>query len=172
MSEAPSELVPCPACGEMLHRRAVLCPHCGYAPEITAYQDQLSSLSTVCSILTGFGLASLVTLALDEDRIAASWLLRITAGAWLVSSLLLLMILILAELLRRQEVSDAIVHMPRADRERFARRCERLLSIFSIALVAMAFGFVLLGFHFSWVHGVIAVAGVGLTVLVTWSVMG
>ena len=160
------ELVACPACGHSVYRRASLCPRCGYAAEITSYQEQLSSLSTVCSILTGFGLASLVQLASDNVRIADSPPLLVAVGAWTISSMLFLVVLVLSELFRRQEVSESVIVMPPADRDRFARRCELLLTVFSVTLLLTALGVVLLGFHFSTGMGFVAVGGVGIAGLV------
>jgi Na+/melibiose symporter-like transporter len=171
MAGPTTELIPCPGCTRPLHHRAVLCPHCGYSAEITTYQEQLASLSTICSILTGFGLTSLVALAVDASKFAEGWLFGLIAGIWLVSSLLLLLVLILAELLRRQEVSETVLHLSHPDREQFARRCERLLTIFALALAGTAVGLLLLGFQFSLLHGLCTLAGLGLAVVVTWWVM-
>jgi hypothetical protein len=165
-----SELVSCPGCGSQVHRRANECPRCGYRAEIVTYQEQLSSLSTICSILTGFGLASLVSLATTEAKVMDSLVSRLAAGLWLFSSLLLLAILVTAEVLRRQEPSDTIIAMPAVERERFASRCERLLTFFSITLGIAALGVVLFGFQFSVVHGAVGIGGaVGGVLVILWA---
>jgi Na+/melibiose symporter-like transporter len=162
------ELISCPACAEPLHRKAVACPRCGFTAEITAYQEQLASLSTICSILTGFGLASLVALAPDASRVTDSLPLTFAAGIWALSSLLLLVVLVLSELFRRQEVSESVLTMPAAERERFARRCEFLLTVFACALLGTAAGVLLLGFHFSPLIGGITLASILLALVITW----
>ncbi len=51
-----SPLVTRPGCGEKAHRRATVCPHCGCPAKLTAFQEQLSSLRTICSIAVGVAL--------------------------------------------------------------------------------------------------------------------
>src|SRR5262245_27057336 len=98
-------LLPCPGCGEKTHRRATVCPHCGYPAELTVFQEQLASLSTICSILVGFGLAGLVQLGGDAEKVRESPWLLVAIGCWLFSSLVLLAVLVMSEVLRRQEVA-------------------------------------------------------------------
>src|SRR5437016_2200085 len=117
-------LVPCPGCGEKVHLRATVCPHCGCPAELTVFQEQLASLSTICSILVGFGLAGIVQLGADVDKIRESLWLLIAIGCWLFSSLVLLAVLVLSELLRRQEVTDAVLDLPDDKLRDYARRCE------------------------------------------------
>jgi hypothetical protein len=63
-----NELIACPGgCGNSVHRNAPACPHCGYQAELGRLEEPLGSLSTVSSILTGFGLAALVQLASTES---------------------------------------------------------------------------------------------------------
>jgi hypothetical protein len=155
-----SELIPCPGgCGNQVHRRAVECTFCGYRPEITNYQEQLGSLSTICSILTGFSLASLVAMVTAEAKVIHSIFGAVAAGLWLFSSLVLLGVLVMAELLRRQEWTDTVIAVSIAERDRFAHRCEWLLTAFTIALGFVALGVVLLGFQLSLWHGIVGIIG-------------
>jgi hypothetical protein len=167
----PEELIPCPGCGKSAHRRATLCPHCGYVAEITHYQEQLSSLSTICSILTGFGLAGIFTLVVDDEKVQNSLFLTIAVGFLTPASLLFLVVLILSELFRRQEVSENVLAMPAGVRDRFARRCEFLLSVFTAALIGTGIGVLLAGFHMSPLIGCIALGGLVLASLLTiWAI--
>src|SRR3712207_6291847 len=95
-----SDLIPCPGgCGNRVHRSATECPHCGFRADLDSLEDLLGSLSTVSSILTGFGLAALVQLASGELRDEAA--MRWTTGLWIISSVLLLGVMVGSEVLRR-----------------------------------------------------------------------
>jgi hypothetical protein len=164
--------VACPGCGEKVHRRATVCPHCGCPAELTVFQEQLASLSTICSILVGFGLAGLVQLGGDVEKIRESLWLLIAIGCWLFSSLVLLTVLVLSELLRRQEVADAVLDLPDDKLREYARRCENLLTWFSVALVITAGGVVLLGVHFSLWHGLVALLAVCIALFIVYRTLG
>jgi hypothetical protein len=164
-------LISCPGCGEKTHRRATVCPHCGCPAELTVFQEQLASLSTICSILVGFALAGLVQLSGDVEKIRESRWLLVAVGCWLFSSLVLLAVLVLAELLRRQEVADAVLDLPDDKLDDYQRRCERLLTWFAVALVITFIGVVLLGFHFSLWHGLVTLLAVALVVVIVYRVM-
>src|SRR3954471_17168325 len=98
------ELLPCPGgCGTQVHRNATECPQCGFRSELSRLGELLGSLSTVSSILTGFGLAALVQLATGEAKTEPT--LQWTTGLWTASSLLLLGIMVCSEVLRRREVA-------------------------------------------------------------------
>jgi hypothetical protein len=143
-----------------VHPRATICPYCGCPAELTDFQEQLASLSTICSILVGFGLAGVAQVAADVEKVRESpWLLAAVA-CWLFASLVLLAVLVLSELLRRQEVADNTFDLPDEKLQDFALRCERLLTWFSIALIVTALGVVLLGVHFSLWHGLASALGV------------
>jgi hypothetical protein len=157
-----TSLISCPGCDAKVHRRATVCPHCGCPAELTAFQEQLGSLSTICSILVGFGLAGLVQLGGDVEKIRESLWLLIAIGCWLFSSLVLLAVLVLSELLRRQEFGDDVLDLPDAALGAYERRCDRLLSWFSIALAITAAGVVLLGLHFTLWHGLVALAAIAI----------
>jgi hypothetical protein len=167
-----SEQIPCPGgCGNQVHRRAVECPQCGYRAEITSFQELLGSLSTISSILIGFGLASLVALATDEGKTASETVVvKLAIGMWTFSSLLLLAVLVMAELVRRQEVGESLIAMTQADQDQLTARCTVLLSAFVFALLLMFVGIVLLGFYFSNVHGVVALIAVLVVVFVVYRV--
>jgi hypothetical protein len=164
--------VPCPGCDAQVHRRATVCPECGCPAELTVFQEQLASLSTICSILVGFGLAGLVQLAGDVEKIRESNWLLVAIGCWLFSSLVLLAVLVLSELLRRQEVADAVFDLPDDILRDYARRCEHLLTWFSVALVVTAAGVVLLGVHFSLWHGLVALVGIAIALYIGYKTLG
>ena len=156
----PRQTVTCPGCGQDVHPRAAECRHCGFRAEITGLHELLSSLSTICSILVGFGLASLVSLATaDADR-GRSIPANLAGVCWLVSSLLLLVVMLLADLFRRQEVAENVIDLPEPVQQQLKRRCDRLLWVFTWALGGTALGVVFLGFHFSLVHGGLSVVAV------------
>jgi hypothetical protein len=162
----------CPGCDEKVHRRATVCPHCGCPAELTVFQEQLASLSTICSILVGFGLAGLVQLGGDVEKIHASLWLLLAVGCWLFSSLVLLAVLVLSELLRRQEVAEDVLDLPDDKLQEYSRRCEHLLTWFSVALVITAAGVVLLGVHFSLWHGLVALLAVFVALFIVYRTLG
>ncbi len=164
--------ISCPGCGAQVHRRATVCPQCGCPAELTVFQEELASLSTICSILVGFGLAGLVQLAGDVDKIRESMWLLVAIGCWLFASLVLLAVLVLSELLRRQDIADAVFDLPDDKLKEYARRCDNLLTWFSGALAVTAIGVVLLGVHFSLVHGLVALAAIALSGLIVWQTLG
>lgn len=165
-------LIHCPGCREKAHRRATVCPHCGCPAELTVFQEQLASLSTICSILVGFALAGLVQLGGDLDKVRDSLCLLIAVGCWLFSSLVLLAVLVLSELLRRREVADAVLDLPDDKLHDYQRRCEHLLTWFSLALVITAIGVVLLGFHFSLWHGLVAMLAILAALFIIYRSLG
>jgi hypothetical protein len=110
--------------------------------------------------LIGFGLAALVTLATDESGALADPVVAVAAGFWISSSILLLFVLVAAEWTRRSgSGSGGIGTQLRADSQ-LVERCGLLLWVFIIALVGTSLGVALVAFHFSTVHGAIAVATV------------
>jgi Na+/melibiose symporter-like transporter len=165
--DATDDLIPCPGgCGNQLHANARECPHCGYQSEMSRLEDLLGSLGTICSILTGFGLAALVQLATGESR--KEWALRWTTGVWIVSSLLLLGVLVCSETLRRRDVGGGRMRLSREEEHRLWRRSEWLLLSFSLALLGTAVGVVLLGFFFSPWHGVAGCVAVAIGFFLLW----
>ncbi|MGF1578355.1 MAG: hypothetical protein ACFCD0_03215 [Gemmataceae bacterium] len=161
-----SELVPCPGgCGREVHKRASECPQCGFQSEANTYQELLGSLSTVSSILVGFGLASIVTVAAEQAEYLQDLLLRIANGLWLFASMLLLAVLLMAEFLRRRGVGENVIAMSYDEQQRMGDLCGRLLSTFAFALFLIASGIVLLGFHLSLYHGI---AGIVSTCVAGW----
>lgn len=163
--------VSCPGCGQKVHRRATVCPHCGCPAELTTFQEQLASLSTICSILVGFGLAGLVQLGGDVEKIRESLWLLLAIGCWLFSSLVLLAVLVLSELLRRRELGEDVLDLSDDDLRAYERHCERLLTSFSIALGITAAGVVLLGFHFSILHGLVALLAILIALIIVYQTL-
>jgi hypothetical protein len=163
-----ADLFPCPGgCGKTLHRRANECPQCGFRAEITVYQDLLSSLTTVSSILMGFGLAGLVSLAVYGVDLLDTIILQVAAGCWICSSIFLLVVLVMAELVRRRSGSEGVLALAADEQNRIIRHCNSLLALFVMALGFLALGVVVHGFHFSPWHGVVALTAsvVGLEVI-------
>jgi hypothetical protein len=166
---ADSELIPCPGgCGNSVHRHALECPFCGYQAELGRVEELLGSLSTVSSILTGFGLAALVQLATSEASSKDDLCLRWTMSLWIVSSLLLLSVMLCSELLRRREISGNRLQLSAAEDERIWHRSELLLFCFALALLGMAAGVVLLGFAFSLLHGIVGCVAVLFAFVLIW----
>ncbi len=160
--------ISCPCCGNDLHSKAFSCPSCGFQAETSKIQGLLGSLSTVCSILVGFGLASSVTLAAENS---SGIFLQIANGMWLFASVLLLAVLVTAEFIRHQEVSDCDLAMTDREKERIQRRCGFLLIAFGSALLLVAIGIVVMGFHFSLIHGLIGGLAVILSFVLIWKLM-
>ena len=159
-----SDLIDCPGgCDSKVHANAKECPYCGFQSETARLEDLLGSLSTICSILVGFGLAALVQLATGESR--NDLFLRVTTGLWIVSSLLLLGVLVCSEVLRRREVGGGRLRISRAEDEQMWGSSEWLLFVLALALVGTAGGVVVLGFYFSLYHGI---AGCVAVVVVIW----
>jgi hypothetical protein len=161
------DLIPCPGgCGHRVHANAKECPNCGYQSEMGRLEDLLGSLSTICSILTGFGLAALVQLASGEAK--KDLALQLTTGVWIVSSLLLLGVLVCSEVLRRREVAGGRLRLSREEDERLWKRSEWLLFSFALALAGTALGVVLLGFYFSPWHAVAGCVAVAAGLFLLW----
>ena len=164
-----NELINCPGdCGNQVHPRAVDCPYCGYRPESAQFEELLGSLSTVCSILTGFGLASLVTLATAEERTTQNPIVQWAFAVWIVGSVLLLVVMVLAKAIRRREIGLGNILVPRKEADRAWRRCERLLLTFGVALTTIAAGVVLFGFLFSMLHGFLGILASGVGVFLIY----
>src|SRR5262245_36863068 len=154
---SPPDLVDCPAaCGNKVHRNAGECPHCGHRTDISRLEDLFSSLSTVSSILVGFGLAALVQLASGETKAKEDPLLTWATAAWLIASLLLLGVLLSSEVLRRREITGGRMRPLTAESERLWSSSGWLLVTFFLALVFVAGGVILLAFWFSPLHGIAA----------------
>ena len=144
-----SELLPCPGgCGEMLHRSASECSRCGFRSRLAQVEDILGSLSTLSSILTGFGLSAIVQLATVAREERADLAVLGPMACWIVSSLLLLGVLVGAELLRRRE-RETRISPQRADEDALWDRAQWLLSTFALSLLPIAAGVVWLGAFFS-----------------------
>ena len=92
----------------------------------------------------------------DTEKIRESYWLLVAVGCWLFSSLVQLAVLVLSELLRRMDVADAVLVLPDDKLRDYERRCEHLLNWFAFALILTAIGVVLLGFHCSLWHGLVA----------------
>jgi len=129
-------------------------------------EDLLGSLSTISSILTGFGLAALVQLATGESRKETELLW--TTAMWIVSSLLLLGVLVCSEVLRRREVGGGRLRPSQEEDEQLWRRSEWLLLSFSMSLLGTAAGVVLLGFFFSVWHGLAGCLAVTAGFFLLW----
>src|SRR5436189_5788826 len=146
-----TELIPCPGgCGNQVHPRATDCPYCGYRPEGARFEDLLGSLGLISSILVGFGMEALITLISSKpdtskfdtpteetlDPIMLKW----TYAVWIVSAVLLLVAMVLAEAIRRREsgVSDIRVSPQQVADTR--RRCARLVFIFTAGLLTTTAG--------------------------------
>jgi hypothetical protein len=154
------ELIPCPGgCGTSVHRDAEECPHCGFRAKVNRFDNLLASLSTISSILTGFGLSALVQLASIEKERRDDLSALITTGLWIVSSVLLLSVLICSEVLRRREVGGRML-LATAEEVALWGRTQWLLSTFALALGLTATGVVTLGFFFSVTHGVVGCVAV------------
>ena len=153
----------CPGCGHQVHPKASKCPACGYRAELGEYRDLLRSLATVSSILVGFGLTALVEFSTNMPQDASSEssqsLLWYAVGCWIFSSILLLMLLLAAELGLRKEIGDTEFVMAHAESSLFTGFCAELILFFLFAVVVMAAGIVLIGFHFSLLYGGLAVLG-------------
>ena len=159
MASGGGSQAPCPGgCGNQVHINARECPHCGFQSEAARMEDLLGSLGTISSILTGFSLAALVQVAVEEARHEPA--LQWTTGLWVVSSLLLVGVLIASEVLRRREVGGGRMRMTRQEGEQLWRRSEWLLLTFALALAGTAAGVVLVGAHFSPWHGLAGGAAV------------
>jgi hypothetical protein len=168
---ASSQLIPCPAgCGRMLHRRAEGCPQCGFRGELTGFEELLGSLSTVSSILVGFGLSAIVSIATAEEHRADDEVSQIAAGCWIASAIIFLAVMLTSEILRRREVGSRI-EISDAEEERIWVRCVRLLWVFSLALFLTAIGLVLLAFHISLIHGLCGAATVVLAFFTIFRVL-
>ncbi len=163
------ERIPCPGgCGSSIHPNAVECPHCGYRAEFSRLEELLGSLSTMSSILTGFGLAALVQLATSQTEGRSERLLYWTSLLWIVSSMLLLAVMIGSETLRRREVQGSRMRLTPQEDERLWRWSEQLLFAFALALAGTAGGVILLGFSFSLLHGIIGLVVVAVSVVLIW----
>jgi hypothetical protein len=162
----PDHLIPCPGCANQVHPNAKECPGCGYLSEMGRLEDLLGSLSTISSILTGFGLAALVQLATDESRKEPTLLW--TTWLWTISSLLLLGVLVCSEVLRRREVVGGRLRLSQEEDKHLWRRSEWLLLSFAFALLGTAAGVVMLGFYFSTWHGVTACFAVAIGFILLW----
>jgi hypothetical protein len=168
---SPDDLIPCPGgCGAKVHRNAVTCPHCGYSADLGRLEELLSSLSTVSSILTGFALAALVQLASEESKAKNEATLQWTTGLWILASLLLLGVMVCSELLRRREAGGGRMRPQPDEDDRLWRRTEWLLGCFALALSGAAAGVVVLGFHFSIVHGFVGCLAVGAVFFLLWRI--
>jgi hypothetical protein len=169
LMSSDNELISCPGgCGNAVHRHASACPYCGYQAELGRVEELLGSLSTVSSILTGFGLAALVQLATGESRPKDDALLQWTTGLWLVSSLLLLGVMLSSEVLRRREIGGSRLQLSVAEDERIWHQGELLLGCFALALLGMAVGVVLLGFSFSLLLGIVGCVAVIFVFVLLW----
>jgi hypothetical protein len=163
-----TDLLPCPGgCGQQVHPRADECPQCGYRPEIVIYHDLLTSVITVSSIFMGFGLAGLVSLSVQNLDVFDTIVIQIAADCWIFSSLLFLVVLVKAELVRRVGTNEGLMRMTDDEQKQTIRRCNDLLGWFAIALLLLAVGLVIYGFRFGWLHGVVAVlaAAVGFVLI-------
>ncbi len=126
----------------------------------------LGSLGTIASILAGFVLAGLVSMAAEGPERFDNPFLQAALFCWIGSGLLILLVLVMAEFLRSREQSERVINATADETEQLERSCEKLLNVFAFALLATAGGIVILGFYFSWIHGlvgvVVALVGVGL----------
>ncbi len=155
--------IACPGgCGNTVHPSATECSYCGYRPDFSRLEDLLGSLSTISSILTGFGLAALVQLATSQTEPRNDLLSQFTNGFWIFSSLLLLGVMVGAEFLRRRELRGGRMCLATEDDQRLWQQSERLLAAFTFALALSAAGVISLGFSFSLLHGILGCIAVGV----------
>lgn len=162
---AHPELVPCPACGKLQHQRTLQCLQCGFRPDLASYQELLGSLGTICSILVGFGLSGVVAIATTGPN---NPVLYWVEGMWVLASFLLLAVLVLGEFLRRTEPEDVLFTAHSREQDRYGKRCMMLLAAFSVALLLVALGLVLLAFNLNLIVGSVTILGLILTVGFAW----
>jgi len=161
----------CPGCVHALHSTASHCPHCGFRPRAARNEEILGSLSTIGSILAGFGLAAVVQLATIGDEHRNDWLILITEACWLVASMLMLAVTFGSELLRRNEETQNL-HCPPEHLDSHWERITRLLNIFMLALLPFGVGILAIGYFLSIALGVAAsVAAIG-AILALYFVLG
>jgi hypothetical protein len=153
----------------------------------------LGNLSFISSILVGFGLEALITLVTSKkeepsdrakdatelvregtdrakDAITEQMLTEWTFAVWMLASVLLLVLLVLAEVIRRRAVGATNIQASPESAERTRRRCGRLVLIFTVALLLTTSGVVLLGFLFSPTHGILGLSAVAFgVVLIFWA---
>jgi hypothetical protein len=127
-------------------------------------RELLGSLGTISSILAGFVLAGLISLAAEGPSGFSDPLIQAALLCWLASGLLILLVLVMAELLRRQETSDRIINATPEETRGLEQKCERLLTVFALSLALTAVGIVVLGFYYSWLHGLLGIAMVPICV--------
>lgn len=165
---AHPELVACPGCGKPMHQRALQCLNCGFRPDLADYQELLGSLGTISSILVGFGLAGVVTLATTESERLNRPLLYWVEGMWVLASFILLGVLVLGEFLRRTEPEDVLLVASSSAQDRYGTRCMWLLGGFIFALFAIALGLVLLAFNLHLLIGIVTILGLLGVMLFSW----
>jgi hypothetical protein len=158
-------------CGNTVHRRASECPRCGFRAEVEVYHEVLGSLGTISSILLGFGLAGIISLTAAEPAALRSGIIQGSATLWVVSSLLLLVVLVLSELVRQRGQAGDMIALSEVERSDIARRCNELIGWFVLALIVLAAGIVVFSFFFGLWLGLIAVAASGGGLLVAWRVL-
>ncbi len=164
------EGVTCPCCQRQVSRNADECPNCGFRSEVRAWRGLIGSLGTISSILLGFGLAGLAEMY-SVSRFNDQTIL-VVEGIWLIASLLLLAVVVLAEISRHQEPARASTFcLSDPFREWLEKRIGLLLTLFILALALTAIGLISLAFTASTIHGVIGVVGaVVLWIVVTSAV--
>lgn len=161
----------CPVCGKMMHQRALQCTNCGFRPDLVNFQELVGSLGTVCSILVGFGLASVVTLATFDTERPRNLMLTLVEGCWIVASVFLLAILLLSEFMRRSEPDGALLVLASEEQDRFGRRAAGLMLAFSFAVLLIFIGLILLALNLALWLGIVTGIAVIITVVmvVLWS---
>jgi len=165
---AHPELTPCPGCGKLMHQRSLQCLQCGFRPDLANYQELLGSLGTISSILIGFGLSGVVTLATTDSEKMNSPLLYWVEGMWVLASFLLLAVLVLGEFLRRTEPDEILLVAGSREQDRYGRRCMLLLCVFIAALFLVALGLVLLAFNLHPGVGAVTIVGLLLACGFSW----
>lgn len=152
-------LISCPGrCGRQIHPNAKECPACGFPSDMERIDGLLGSVSMICSILTGFGLAALVQLTSDEARHEIT--LQLTTGLWIVSSLMLFFVMVAVETVRRRELRGGRMQFSVDESDQFESQIGRLMAAFALALFLIAMGVICLGFYFSPWHGGIGILSV------------
>ena len=158
MSILKDQSIRCPCCDGVLHPRAPHCPKCGFEPPVVAIRDLLGSLGTICSILAGFVLASIVTLIAEGSGLAGNVAASLSVLILIVATLFIITCLMIAEFLRRREFAENHFEMEYEQARRFEERCDRVFTLFGAGLAFTVLGIVALGFALSALHGWIAVA--------------
>lgn len=157
--------IACPGdCGNQIHKQALTCPRCGYRSPIVAYHGLFQSLSVASSILLGFTINGLITIAVEgKVTMSASLLSRenlvqyLVSPIWIFASVLLFAVLIMSEISRHRHIGDNLIRLSPLEEMRIRRRCDRLISCFVVAALGMLLGMIALAFYFTALNGILGI---------------